>query len=586
MERGRAGPTACSDRQRHAAGGRRRRICRPGRARVPLVPNVGIMLGERKRARRRHGDGACERQSRPGSSPTSSPAAAQLAAHDHALPPGARLRRAGVRRRDDRLQPRRSSTSCTPRARAISRCSATFGDGVAAQLEGVELVEPDETYEGGVERIDLGGRHGRAPHIGRAHTRGDQVVFLPEERILFTGDLVEERCFAIFPWFPPDDADVDGELWIAALERLEALAPRIVVPGHGDVGGAEVIATVREYLVQLRDETRTSAEAGPDADAAAEQIDARCARCTRTGCSRSGSCSASVTSTPPGRASNRKEGTCLDSRGRQCSSRRGSRGRRRRSGHRALGRRPGPQGLLGRRGEPAGRLQVTCQEGRRVHDRIPEPDRGQRDAAHAAARGGRAGEGVRLQGDRARRPDNTRQAGEQHAAADRPERERDHLLPARSEGDGAVRSSRQRRRASQWSRSTEPLARGPATAPYLPYIATQVWQGRDIQAYPADKALAAAAPRGHGRPDRNRVPRPGAQVSEPREAFWGEEGGDDRRRDSGQPERRRHRRREGGERARPALLRHESRSSGTTTPARSGPLSPRAAPAGRSPSSA
>ena len=150
----------------------------------------------------------------------------------------------------------------------------TFGDVVAAQLEGVELVDPDETYDGGVERIDLGGRHVELHDIGRAHTRGDQVVFVPDERVLFTGDLVEERCFAIFPWFPPDDADVDGELWIAALERLEALDPRIVVPGHGDVGGPEVIATVREYLVQLRDETRASAEAGLDADAAAEQIDA------------------------------------------------------------------------------------------------------------------------------------------------------------------------------------------------------------------------------------------------------------------------------------------------------------------------
>jgi len=150
----------------------------------------------------------------------------------------------------------------------------TFGESVAKELEGVELVEPDEVYDGDVHELDLGGRRVELRTWGRAHTRGDQVVFLPEERVLFTGDLAEERCFAIFPYFPPDDADVDGELWIAALERLEALDPRIVVPGHGDVGGPEVIATVREYLVQLRDETRASAEAGLDADAAAEQIDA------------------------------------------------------------------------------------------------------------------------------------------------------------------------------------------------------------------------------------------------------------------------------------------------------------------------
>jgi glyoxylase-like metal-dependent hydrolase (beta-lactamase superfamily II) len=150
----------------------------------------------------------------------------------------------------------------------------TFGEAVAKQLEGVELVDPDETYDGGIHRIDLGGRTIELHDYGRAHTRGDQIVLLPSERVLFTGDLVEERCFAIFPYFPPDDADVDGEKWIAALERLEALEPAIVVPGHGDVGGVELVTTVREYLVQLRDETLACAEAGVDVDAAVVKIDA------------------------------------------------------------------------------------------------------------------------------------------------------------------------------------------------------------------------------------------------------------------------------------------------------------------------
>ena len=150
----------------------------------------------------------------------------------------------------------------------------TFGEAVAKQLEGVELVDPDETYDGGIHRIDLGGRTIELHDYGRAHTRGDQIVLLPSERVLFTGDLVEERCFAIFPYFPPDDADVDGEKWIAALERLEALEPAIVVPGHGDVGGVELVTTVREYLVQLRDETLACAEAGVDVDAAVAKIDA------------------------------------------------------------------------------------------------------------------------------------------------------------------------------------------------------------------------------------------------------------------------------------------------------------------------
>jgi glyoxylase-like metal-dependent hydrolase (beta-lactamase superfamily II) len=150
----------------------------------------------------------------------------------------------------------------------------TFGDSVAAELEGAELVEPTETYDGDSHVLDLGGRTVELLTFGRAHTRGDQVVWLPDERILFAGDLVEEGCFAIFPYFPPDDADVDGDAWLRVLERLEALEPAVVVPGHGAVGDAAVIAAAREYIARLRDETRELAAAGVGADEAVERIDA------------------------------------------------------------------------------------------------------------------------------------------------------------------------------------------------------------------------------------------------------------------------------------------------------------------------
>lgn len=148
----------------------------------------------------------------------------------------------------------------------------TFGDSVAKQLEDVRLVEPHLTYERGVEVL-LGGQTARARTWGLAHTRADQIVFLEEQRILFTGDLVENRCFAIFPWFPPDDTDVDGDRWIAVLEELERLEPQIVVPGHGDLGDAGVITAAREYLQQLRSETRRLADHGASEEETAEQLD-------------------------------------------------------------------------------------------------------------------------------------------------------------------------------------------------------------------------------------------------------------------------------------------------------------------------
>ncbi len=149
----------------------------------------------------------------------------------------------------------------------------TFGSAVAAELEGVEIPEPDETYDDELD-LDIGGVTVQLRTWGLAHTGGDQVVFLPDAGVLFTGDLVENRFFPIFPFFPPDDVDVDGEAWIAVLERLEALGPTIVVPGHGEVAGPELITATREYLELVRDRTRQAVDDGLDADAAVAELEA------------------------------------------------------------------------------------------------------------------------------------------------------------------------------------------------------------------------------------------------------------------------------------------------------------------------
>jgi glyoxylase-like metal-dependent hydrolase (beta-lactamase superfamily II) len=127
----------------------------------------------------------------------------------------------------------------------------TFGPGVATALEGADIVMPDEVYAGRSTIVDLGGRKVELRNWGLAHTKGDQIVWLPQERILFTGDLAEERIFPIFPWFPPDDADLDAARWAEILAELETLSPTRVVPGHGSIGGVEILIAVRRYLIDL-----------------------------------------------------------------------------------------------------------------------------------------------------------------------------------------------------------------------------------------------------------------------------------------------------------------------------------------------
>lgn len=77
--------------------------------------------------------------------------------------------------------------------------------------------------------------------VGPAHTTNDIVAWIPERKLLFTGDIIFNggTPFALF-----------GSLagWIDALDRLEALGAQTIVPGHGPVAGPEVIGEVRRYI--------------------------------------------------------------------------------------------------------------------------------------------------------------------------------------------------------------------------------------------------------------------------------------------------------------------------------------------------
>ena len=111
-----------------------------------------------------------------------------------------------------------------------------LGEWVARQLEDVTLAAPDLVYDGPHD-LGLGGRVVHLRPTGRGHTKGDQVVDGPRRR----GDVHRrsggDQPVLDLPLVPPYDTDVTGVGWIAVMQRLIGEPPRVVVPGHGDIGG-------------------------------------------------------------------------------------------------------------------------------------------------------------------------------------------------------------------------------------------------------------------------------------------------------------------------------------------------------------
>ena len=91
--------------------------------------------------------------------------------------------------------------------------------------------------------------------VGPAHTTNDIVAWIPERKLLFSGDVIFNggTPFAL-------GGSVAG--WLTALDRIEALGAETIVPGHGEVCGPELIAEVRSYLLWVQQSARAGFEKG------------------------------------------------------------------------------------------------------------------------------------------------------------------------------------------------------------------------------------------------------------------------------------------------------------------------------------
>jgi cyclase len=132
-------------------------------------------------------------------------------------------------------------------------------------FEDIPLTLPTRTFE---DRLDLhvGGRTVSVLEVGPAHTAGDAVVHLPEAGIVFTGDILFHGGHPIV-WAGP------VANWIAACDRVLALQPSIVVPGHGPLATPAALRDLKDYFTLLTSEARTRYEAGMSPLEATRDID-------------------------------------------------------------------------------------------------------------------------------------------------------------------------------------------------------------------------------------------------------------------------------------------------------------------------
>ena len=111
-----------------------------------------------------------------------------------------------------------------------------------------------------------GGREIQVLFIGRGHTDTDVVVYLPKERIVCTGDLMESVLSYMGDSYPED--------WIATLDRLKAIDFDTVMPGHGVVfTGKAKIDAFQRYLRDVITQAAALRKNGMSADAAAQKMD-------------------------------------------------------------------------------------------------------------------------------------------------------------------------------------------------------------------------------------------------------------------------------------------------------------------------
>jgi len=146
-------------------------------------------------------------------------------------------------------------------ADAAPLATALFGD---FDFTNNDVVLPTRTFERELS-LTVGDKRVELIEVGPAHTLGDAVVWVPEDRTLFTGDILFKDSHPVI-WEGPVSN------WVAACERLLDMDIETVVPGHGPLTDKSALRETLRYLEALTEQARTRYDAGMSVDDAAHEV--------------------------------------------------------------------------------------------------------------------------------------------------------------------------------------------------------------------------------------------------------------------------------------------------------------------------
>jgi glyoxylase-like metal-dependent hydrolase (beta-lactamase superfamily II) len=116
------------------------------------------------------------------------------------------------------------------------------------EFRGITLTLPGETFAGELT-LRVGGKEVHLFEAGPAHTRGDTLVHVPADRVLYTGDILFHGGHPI-AWAGPVSN------WIAACERILGMDVDVIVPGHGPLADKAAVRELRDYFAYVEAEAR------------------------------------------------------------------------------------------------------------------------------------------------------------------------------------------------------------------------------------------------------------------------------------------------------------------------------------------